>query len=157
MADNLSNRLSALATATGALIKTRVDGLRTLVFGGAGSLANLPTADKTSVLAALIEIHGQLGAGGGLDEAAVQAIVEDAIAELVGAAPGALDTIYEIAAAVGANDGAIAALTTAIGNRVRFDAAQALDAGQKTQARDNIGAAENVDTDFVALLEAGAA
>jgi hypothetical protein len=152
----LIDRIEALATAAGALIKSRVAALRALVFGASGSLADLPTTDKTSIVASLIEIYSQLGSGG-LTETQVQALVADAIADLVGTAPGTLDTIQEIAAAIGTNEGAIATLTTAIGNRVRYDAAQSLTGPQQAQARANINAVENVDTDFVAQLNAAAA
>ena len=52
----------------------------------------------------------------------------------------ALDTLAELAAALGNDPNFSATLATQIANRVRFDAAQTLTAPQQTQARANIGA-----------------
>ncbi|MFF3066554.1 hypothetical protein ACFVQ3_18595 [Oerskovia sp. NPDC057915] len=56
------------------------------------------------------------------DAAQVSAAVSAKIALLVGEAPATLDTIYEIAAALQAEQGATAALTAAIGLRAMADA-----------------------------------
>lgn len=82
------------------------------------------------------------------------------VSGLVDSAPAALDTLNELAAALGDDPNFATTTTTALGNRVRFDAAQTLTAGQQTQARSNIGAASAADvgdttTDFVATFEAG--
>lgn len=79
---------------------------------------------------------------------------------LVGAAPAALDTLAEIDAAIGSDANFAATMTAALGNRVRFDAAQTLTAPQKAQAKANMdayGSLEigNPDTDFVAVFAAG--
>lgn len=60
------------------------------------------------------------------------------INDLVGNAPAALDTIYEIAAQLQTDESAIEGLMTAVGNRVRYDAAQSLTTPQQDQARANI-------------------
>ncbi|GLS45170.1 hypothetical protein [Methylobacterium brachythecii] len=54
------------------------------------------------------------------------ALVAAAIAALVGSAPATLDTLYEIAAQLQADESAAAALTVAVGNRLRFDADQSV-------------------------------
>lgn len=88
-------------------------------------------------------------------EAAKTAVKND----LTAGAAAALDTLSELAAALN-NDPAFAATIAAeIANRVRFDAAQVLDATQQNQARSNIGAygaAEigNPDADLVAAYNA---
>lgn len=79
---------------------------------------------------------------------------------LTGGAPAALDTLNELAAAIGNDANFAATVTTALGNRVRFDAAQTLTAPQKAQAKTNIdayGSVEigNPDTDFVAVFNTG--
>jgi hypothetical protein len=79
---------------------------------------------------------------------------------LLGAAPAALDTLAEIDAAIGNDANFATTMTTALGNRVRYDAAQTLTLAQKLQARNNIdayGSVEigNPDTDFVATFTAG--
>lgn len=62
-----------------------------------------------------------------------------AVAGLVNSAPAALDTLGELATALGT--GTVAeSIATALGNRVRFDASQTLTGPQKTQALANIGA-----------------
>lgn len=81
-------------------------------------------------------------------------------AEITGTAGAALDTFGELAAQMVADEGAAASLAIAVGNRVRFDAAQTLTAPQKAQAIANIGAISAADigdvtTDFVALFNAG--
>ncbi|MEQ1321777.1 hypothetical protein [Acinetobacter guillouiae] len=70
-----------------------------------------------------------------------QAYVQQQIAKLVGSAPEALDTIYELAAALQNNSGLIEGLNQSVANRVRFDVAtQALTEIQQQNARTNIGA-----------------
>lgn len=69
-----------------------------------------------------------------------QSYVISEIARITGNAPAALDTLAEIAEQLGNDQTQINNLLDQIGNRVRFDAAQALTAPQQTQARDNINA-----------------
>ena len=69
-------------------------------------------------------------------EAAKAAVKSD----LTNGAGAALDTLAELAAALGNDPNFAANLATQIANRVRFDAAQTLTAPQQTQARANIGA-----------------
>ena len=80
-----------------------------------------------------------------------------AVNGLATGAPEAMNSIDELAAALQDDANVITNLLTALGNRVRFDAAQTLTAPQKAQARANIGAdvttAEtgNLDQDLVAV------
>lgn len=69
----------------------------------------------------------------------VNALIASAIAGTVGAAPAALDTLFELSAALGNDPNFANTVSTALGNRLRFDAAQGLTAGQKTQALGNLG------------------
>src|SRR6188768_411987 len=75
-------------------------------------------------------------------------------------APATLDTLDELAAALGDDPNAITTITTALGNRVRTDtAAQGLNGTQQSNARTNIAAQAsseigNTATDFVAIFEA---
>lgn len=76
-----------------------------------------------------------------VDTKADQAYVNQQIATLVGSAPEALNTIYELAAAIQNEAGLIDSLNQAVANRVRFDiATQALTEIQKQNARTNIDA-----------------
>lgn len=94
--------------------------------------------------------------------------ISAAVAGLVDAAPGTLDTLNELAAALGDDANFATTINTSLGNRVRVDtAAQGLDATQQGNARTNIAAAAAADltalstavgptdTDYVALFEAG--
>lgn len=76
-----------------------------------------------------------------VDTKADQSYVNQQIADLVGSAPEALNTIYELAAAIQNEQGLIDSLNQSVANRVRFDiATQALTEIQKQNARTNIGA-----------------
>ena len=75
--------------------------------------------------------------------------------ELTDGAGAALDTLAELAAALGNDPNFAATIAAEIANRVRYDAAQTLTAPQQAQARANIGALGaveigNPDHDFVA-------
>jgi hypothetical protein len=72
---------------------------------------------------------------------------KDAILNGAGAA---YDTLSELQALLEGQGSSVTALTTAIGNRIRFDAAQTLTSGQITQACANLGLGEP-DTNLVSL------
>ena len=82
---------------------------------------------------------------------------------MVDGAPGAIDTLNELAAAIGDDANFASTVTTALGNRVRHDtASQGLNSTQQGNARANIGAAAVADmgdpaTNFVTTFEAGLA
>ena len=149
----LEQRLIALAQAMGADVKA--------LLAAQGSLSALTTTAKASLVAAVNELKTAVdaAAGGGvsIDDGAGDGAtgvtwsadkIFDAIEvaktavknDLTAGAAAALDTLSELAAALN-NDPAFAATIAAeIANRVRFDAAQVLDATQQNQARSNIGA-----------------
>lgn len=159
---SLVTQVSNLATAAGTQIKE----LRTRV----GALTSLTTTDKTSIVAAVNEVKAAAGSGATIDDATTATTtawsssktntsIGTQVAAVVNAAPAALDTLNELATALG-NDANYAATTTsALGNRVRVDAAQAFTGAQKTQGRSNIDSASSTDvgdttTDFVAAFNA---
>lgn len=79
--------------------------------------------------------------------------------QLIDSAPGTLDTLNELAAALGDDPNFSATVTTALANRIRFDTAQALTTTQKAQALANIGAISAADvgdtnTSLVAVYQA---
>ncbi len=74
----------------------------------------------------------------------INSLVSAAIANIIGAAPAALDTVYELAAALGNNPNLVTNIVTELGNTVKFTE-QTLTDPQKTQARTNIGAASAAD------------
>lgn len=65
--------------------------------------------------------------------------ITNAVNALVNGAPGALDTLKELADAINDDAAFSATVTTALGNRLRVDAAQGLAAGQQVQGRENLG------------------
>ena len=71
----------------------------------------------------------------------VTAAVSVAVAALVASSPAALDTLNELAAALGNDANYATTISTALGNRLRVDAAQGLSAPQKAQAVANLGLA----------------
>ena len=162
----LEQRLILLAQAIGADIKA--------LNISQGALTDLDTTTKTSLVAAVNELKGIVNglSGALINDAAGDGDttvtwsahrIFDAIAaasaalknELTNGAGAALDTLAELAAALGNDPSFAATIAAEIANRVRYDAAQALGAPQQAQARDNIGAQAaadvgNTDHDFVA-------
>lgn len=169
----LQQRLSDLATR----VATECKSVRTLLNGNAADLSALATTNKSSLLAALNELHAEIdslaaASGAVINDASsvsttetwsiskISSEITAAIAAVTNGAPGALDTLDELAAALGDDANFASTITTALANRVRVDAAQSLTAPQQTQARDNIGAQSaatigNPDTDLVAVFESG--
>jgi hypothetical protein len=166
---SLETNLKNLATRIATAIKAK--GMQ--INGNAADLSALQTTDKTHLVAAINEVLSRMAAGGGaaIDDATTStskvwsssktsAEISTKIAALVASAPGALDTLDELAAALGDDANFAATVNTAIGNRVRYDAAQTLTAAQQAQARANIGALSaveigNPEANLVATFEAG--
>ncbi|MCB6184289.1 hypothetical protein LIN78_12110 [Leeia sp. TBRC 13508] len=138
-----------------------------------GPLSSLSTTDKSSLVAAINELFTVFGSATQiLDSAAagdtshtwsankIISEINAAKNAIINGAPEALDTLLEIASQLANDQSALSSLLTAVGNRVRFDDAQGLNATQQQQARDNIGAVSvadvgDVNADFVATFEAG--
>lgn len=78
----------------------------------------------------------------------------NAVAAMINSAPAALDTLTELAAALGNDANFATTINTSLGYRLRYDAAQTLTAGQVTQACANLGLGEP-NTDFTAVFTAG--
>lgn len=129
-----------------------------------GDLTSLPTAAKNSIVAALAELHAAIQDASSIDDSAVDGNttatysadkILDLIAaaalqvknDLVDGAAGALDTLAELATALGNDADYANTVAIALGNRVRFDAAQTLTSPQKVQARTNIGAIDLADVE----------
>lgn len=152
---SLETRIVALAQAMGADVKA--------LTVAQGSLSALNTTTKTSLVAAINELLTlTASAGASIDDAAGNGAtavtwsadkIFDAIEaaktavknDLTDGASAAMDTLKELATALG-NDPAFAAtIATDIANRVRYDAAQTLSVPQQDQARANIAAAKQTD------------
>ena len=144
---SLQTRLSDLITAIGTDYKQ----IRTWIFGSlTGTLADLTTTDKTSLVAAINEVQSEVGGGGTPDASeTVKGIVElatlaevatgtDALravtaagvrqervalkAEILGAGvPAALDTLDELAAALADDANFAASVTTSLAGKQPLD------------------------------------
>ena len=157
---SLETRIIALAQAVGADVKA--------LTAAQGNLDRLSTVSKTNLVSAINEIATAVASAGVAinDEAGngditvtwsadkifynielAKTAVKD---DLVNGASAALDTLSELAAALGNDANFAATMATELGNRVRYDAAQTLTELQKTQARDNIGAADATATTTLA-------
>lgn len=156
-------------------VATEIKSVRSTI----GSLAGLSTTDKTTIVGAVNEVRALVVAS--------KTVIDDAVAststvwsssrtdsaittatqavrnDILGGAGAAYDTLQELRdllATVDTDaDSAIAAINTALGNRVRFDEAQTLTALQMLTARTNIDAVSATDvgstsTDYVAAFEA---
>ena len=111
--------------------------------------------NKPAVIAAGADAAAARTAIGAQSEAQVDA----KIADLVNGSPGALDTLKELADALGGDPNFATTISTALGNRLRVDAAQTLTEPQKSQGRSNLDVyskAEigNPETDLVSVFEA---
>ena len=160
----LATRITDLATR----LATECKSIRTLVNGNTADLSALTTTQKTSLVAAINELKNAVdNAGSSItisdstssttevwSSSKVSSAIAQAKSDLVNGAGAALDTLAELASALG-NDASFAStVTTALGYRLRFDAAQILTAGQKAQACANLGIGEP-DTDFVTTFNSG--
>ena len=154
----LEARVVALAQAIGTDVKT--------LTAAVGSLSGLTTVAKNNLVAAINEIAQAAASATGIDDGTtggastwssskISAEISGAVSDLVGGAGAALDTLQELAAALGNDPSFATTLATQIANRVRFDEVQVLTAPQKAQACNNIGAVSLVELgnpqhDFVA-------
>ncbi len=143
--------------------------ITTMLNGSAqgGDLTNLDTTVKTNLVAAINELHTGLAnidmtsiisdtTSSATDKTysidKIKSHVTDQLDALVAGAPGALDTLNELASALTSNDSDIAGIVTALSKRVSVEA-QTLTTGEKDQARTNINAAspENIDAKILAF------
>lgn len=158
---SLETKIIALAQAIGADVKAL--NVKT------GDLSALTTTAKNNIVAAINEIKAMaLDAGAKIDDMAVagapgKLVVwsADKVAtsitaaklavknEILDGAGEALDTLKELAAALGNDPNFATTIATELGNRVRFDAAQILTEPQKKQACENIGVGDP-EHDFAA-------
>lgn len=143
----------------------------TLVNGNVADLSALTTTAKSNLVAAINELVSASASASGIDDASTSttsswsssktdAEINAAIGALVASSPATLDTLNELATALGDDPNFATTITTALANRVRFDAAQTLTSTQQAQAQANMNVVDaakigNTDTDFVAVFQAG--
>lgn len=125
---SLSTNVSNLATR----VATEIKSVRTLINGNAADLSALTTTDKTNLVAALNELNAAIGAIDLTDlisdattattttwsSTKINSSIDAAVSALVDGAPGVLDTLNELAAALGDD----ADFTTTITNLINAKA-----------------------------------
>ena len=160
----LQARITDLATR----MATECKSLRTLINTNASDLSALTTTQKGSLVAAINELKSAIDEAGSSitisdsttsttqvwSSSKVASAIQTAKDEITNGYASALDTLAELAAALGDDANFASTVTTALGYRLRYDAAQTLTAAQKTQACANIGVGEP-DTDFVTTFNSG--
>lgn len=152
---SLELKLVALAQAVGADVKNLT--LKQ------GDLTTLNTTTKGSLVGAINELLTLIGsAGAAIDDAAgngntavtwsadkifdtIEAAKTAVKNDLTNGATAALDTLSELAAALGNDPNFATTIATGLSNRVRVDAVQTFTSPQQTQGRANIGAAAASD------------
>ena len=158
---NIVSLVNALATVVGGDYKAVAASVASAV-AKQGDLTTLTTTEKTTLVGALNELKTGLTAvtSTAIDAATVQGMIDTGITALVNGAPDALNTLNEIAAALAEDQTALDGILSALAKRVRVDAVQNFTDVEKTQGRDNIGAAASADVgvvstaDFVATYNA---
>jgi hypothetical protein len=158
---SLENQIVTVVQAIGADIKVLND--------SRGLLSNLNTTAKTNLVAAINEVLAAVGvAGATISDTAgngdtlvtwsadkifdsIEAAKTAVTNSLVNGAAAALDTLSELATALGNDANFAATMATSLTKRIRFDAVQTLTAPEQLQACTNIGVgdpAHNFVTDY---------
>ena len=151
----LNQQIQNLATQIGSDVKTLI--------ANQGNLTALTTSQKASLVLAINELNSaisQIDTSKVIEDAQTSAdktwssnkIVSEITTKcnevksaLLGGAGDAYDTLQELATLIEDNKELIDSLQELAGAHVRYDAAQQLSPAQKTQARSNIGAADDAD------------
>jgi hypothetical protein len=160
-------------------VSTECKSIRVLLNGNGSDLSALTTTTKTNLVAALNELNAAIaataaGSGAISDNTTAptstwssQKTADSILAaknELLGGAGAAYDTLQELKTLLDAGDAtdqaAITAINTALGYRLRVDAAQSLTSGQMQQGRDNLNVYSkteigDVSANFVTVFESG--
>ena len=145
-------RITALAQAIAADIKKLTN--------SQGSLTALTTTDKTSLVNAINELKTLIANATNINDAStsktatwssdkINVSINNAVAALVNGAGTTLDTLNELADALGNDANFATTIATQMGKRVRVDAAQTFTVAEQAQGCANLGIG-NPDTDFVA-------
>src|SRR5210317_1028998 len=104
-----------------------------------GTSINLGSATITASGSSIVLPSGST-ISGGTGNLATESYVDTAVANVIDSAPGALDTLNELAAALGDDANYASTTTTALSNRLRIDTnAQGLTSTQKSNAITNLG------------------
>jgi hypothetical protein len=165
---SLQQNLEGLADAMGDAVKD----IRVLINNDQANLSSLQTTNKTNIVSSINELKVRLDAIPLISDGTKSLtstwsstkIYDQITAALNGVlnnVPTALDTLKEIADAIGNDSNFAATIMSQLDKRVRWDtAAQGLTSSQQNNARINIGAASindvgATDIDYVALFNQG--
>jgi hypothetical protein len=181
---SLSTNVSNLATR----VATEIKAVRTLVNGNAGDLSALTTTAKNNLVAALNELDAAIGAIDLTDlisdtttatsttwsSTKISGAIDAAVSDLVDGAPELLNTLNELAAALGDDENFASSIATSIGNAqsaaedyadglaVNYEVAGAAAAAETaansytdTQVGNLSTAVGGTDTNYVNVFEAG--
>jgi hypothetical protein len=149
-------RVNALAAALGTDIKSAL-GLITETNADIGDINQLSTTVKTSLVAGLNEVKAQVqaidvssiihdnqtGTNTTWSSTKIVAQVQAAVDGIVSGAPGVLNTLKELADALGNNPQVVDQILAVQAKSVRVDVAQNFTAPEKAQGRSNIDAASD--------------
>lgn len=171
---SLATNVSNLATR----VATELKSVRTLLNGNASDLSSLNTTAKTNLVAAINEIQAALGdSGAQIDDTGTSTstvwsssktntAIGAAVAAVVDAAPAALDTLNELAAALGDDANYASTITTALAGKASTTHTHAisdvtglqtaLDGKASTSALSSLSTdVGDTTTNFVTVFEAG--
>lgn len=150
---------------------TSLDGDITALEGSVGTLASLTTTAKNSLVAAINEVNAALAtAGVDIDDVTAssstvysstktEAVVSAAVAALVDSAPAALDTLNELAAALGDDADFATTITNALAGKASTSHTHAISDVTGLQsaldAKANSADVGDTTTNYVTTFEAG--
>ena len=132
-----------------------------------GTLTELTTTDKTSLVKAINELKSSIANATSINDTStstsatwssnkINTSINNAVSALVGGAGTTLDTLKELAAALGNDANFATTIATQMGKRVRVDAAQTFTVAEQAQGCANLGIG-NPDTDLLAVYTAAKA
>ena len=132
-----------------------------------GTLTALTTTDKTSLVKAINELKSSITNASSINDTStstsatwssqkINTSINNAVSSLVDGAGTTLDTLKELAAALGNDVNFATTIATQMGKRVRVDAAQTFTVIEQAQGCANLGIG-NPDTDLLAVYTAAKA
>lgn len=173
--DNTTDLLKPVSTATQAALNLKANAASPAFTGTPTGITKahvgLPNADNTAdsakpvstaqaaAIAAIINDAAPAATATTLSANKIASNISAAVASLVDTAPAALDTLKELATALGGDANFATTTATALGLRLRIDATQTLTSAQKAFGIGNLGAVSAADvgptdTDYVAIFRA---
>ena len=132
-----------------------------------GTLTELTTTDKTSLVKAINELKSSIANATNINDTStstsatwssdkINSSINNAVSALVNGASTTLDTLKELADALGNDANFATTIAAQMGKRVRVDAAQTFTVAEQAQGCANLGIG-NPDTDLLAVYTAAKA